>query len=267
MHYKLIRNLLALGAFLSLLSFAGCDEDETAAEPEPDPTECRLESVAVGTDITLTITYNSKGLPTHFNQVGNNSVDNRTDVFQYDNSDNVIKISSEKGHVEYEYNSENKVISTKAYKIISGSPSLSYHAIHYYNAKGQLDSTSFPAGDLPALNYERYEYDEAGNLIKKFSKTDGIEKLVLENLEFDDKIATYGNYYSRFTFIGPEIVDLTCLAIPFVGDHNVTKFKYLTIGGTWVDVQNTYEYNDLGYPTKRTTSNSSTTVTYTNECK
>jgi len=63
-------------------------------------------------------------------------------------------------------------------------------------------------------------------------------------------------------------VDLTRLANPFVGNHNVTKAKILTVGGAWTEVQYTFEYNDLGYPTKLTTNGLTTFITnYGYECK
>jgi len=262
--------LQAVVALLFFPLFVGCDEGgNEPVEPEPTPTECQLKSLTSGTDITLTITYNSKGLPIEFKHVIKNGADSRTDVFEYDGSDNVVKISSKNGYMEYAYNAENKVISTKAYPIINGSPVISYNALHYYNTKGQLDSTVMLAGGSPPpFNYDRFEYDEDGNVIKVFSKNGGPEKLVRENLEFDDKKASYGNYYSYFVFLGTTNVDLTRLVNPFVGNHNVTKAKILTVGGTWTDVQYTFEYNDLGYPTKLTTSGLTTFITnYGYECK
>src|SRR5688572_17042205 len=184
MLYQRTLKLQAAPSILLFLLLVACDENgNEPVEPEPPPTECQLKSLTSGTDITLTITYNTKGLPTEFKHVTKNSVDNRTDVFEYDDSDNVVKISSKNGYMEYTYNAENKVISTKAYPIINGLPVLSYDALHYYNTKGQLDSTVLLAGGSPPpFNYDRFEYDEDGSVIKVFSKNDGLEKLVRENL-------------------------------------------------------------------------------------
>lgn len=215
--------------------------------------------------MTLTITRNSKGLPTSvdYDYKSQNVAYTTTSLMEYDGSDRLIKIKGEDYTFTYEYDSQGKVVLEKydAIKDPTIPYSYPYERSYSYDNAGNLVKISFDEN-----TYERYEYDSKGNLTKTFLQTiTQPEYLVTEYLSYDDKKSPYLEFpfqYNLYTGFSQVYTIISSLR-PVVSENNIVSVKNYLPDSTSVTQNATYAYNDLGYATSITGSN----VSYVFECK
>jgi YD repeat-containing protein len=250
-----------------LLVLISCGSDDPADNIIPDPPaekKCLLQT-QVTPSTTWTITRNSKGLVTtiYYAYKFENIEYFTSSAIEYDNSDRVIKIIGEDYELTYEYNSQGKIILEKysAEYDPSNPNSYSYQRSYAYNASGFLVKIEWDA-----KNYERYEYDSNGNLIKQYMQTSSqSEYLRVEYLSYDDKKGVYMDFpFQSNTYLGlSQVYGIVTTVRPFENKNNITSMKIYQADGSSTTQNIAYSYNDSGYPTSITGMN----VSFTYECK
>src|SRR6187431_1180822 len=100
-----------------LLFVTSCkDSDNEQIEPVKDPESCLFKKMVIPSWETTELVYNSKGLPVKIIQDDlSASQRDQISMIEYDDRDNVIKISQDYGYLEYEYDVNNKVLSGKIF--------------------------------------------------------------------------------------------------------------------------------------------------------
>lgn len=147
-------------------------------------------------------------------------------------------------YVEFSYSDDGIVESTYHYFINDETPRLmSYNEFVYDEGKVIRTNMFNPADEL--TQYFTYSYDEYGNV----SEEEYYFLLDLENAslqrrikyEYDDKINPFKVFSAKGT---PGI---------FTNSNNITKqtaFEYYSVEEQSYTIENSYEYNDLGFPVK-----------------
>src|SRR5688572_3647292 len=145
-----------------LLVLMSCGSDDPSDNPEPPNETCLLQK-QISPTLTLTITRNSKGLPTSIEYDHKTPEYKTTTLLEYDGSDHLVKIKGQDYSFTYEYDSEGKVVLEKYDAIFDPTKiySYPYERTYSYDGAGHLEKIT-----LDANNYERYEYDSNGNLTK-----------------------------------------------------------------------------------------------------
>jgi ribosomal protein L33 len=217
-------------------------------ETPPGAQSCLLKSVEDGS-MSYVISRNEKGLPTKLTYVKfNGKPIERTCTFEYDDADRMIRLGHETISFTYKYDNSNRIISEK-FKTQSNSP-VPYlydtERIFTYNDEGYLDSAYYSSEV-----YERYVYDDNGNMIKKFVKYHAQpEFLAQEFLAFDDK----KNPFYEFSFTHQFLSNLSGLDAvatnfnPVSHKTNLLQSKVYAADGTVTSYATEFNYNDVGYP-------------------
>jgi hypothetical protein len=247
--FKTNRTIIKCLSILLLFSIS-CEENEETTDLGKDPTSCLLSKVVFSDAATMEMSYNEDDLPI---QVKNNFMDDDRDItslIEYDDRDNVIRISQDYGYLEYGYDVTNKVITGKIFYRTDLSKSFTQmHNIRYtYNKDGLMDSAIY----VDQKHYMRYEYNAQGILISTFQKYyEPSENLISENLKFDNQHIPTSTYFTHYTLLVGDILFLTSLKLPLPEPHNVEIERVRLNGGSVVTHNYAYEYNELGYPISR----------------
>lgn len=233
-----------------LLFLISCEESEETIDLDKDPTSCLLSKVVLSNEAALEMSYNEDDLPIQIKE--NNTDDDRdiTSLIEYDDHDNVIRISQDYGYLEYGYDVNNKVISGKIFYRTDLSKGFTQLAnIRYtYNKEGLMDSAIY----VDQKHYMRYEYDARGYLINTFQKYyEPSENLIGENLKFDDQHIPSSTYFSHYTLLVGDVLFLTSLKLPLPEPHNIEIERVRLNDGSVVTNNYAYGYNELGYPISR----------------
>ncbi|SHG47669.1 YD repeat-containing protein [Chryseolinea serpens] len=244
---KSIQRLLKLFPCLLFIVFVTCSKDDPAVQQPSNPSlkTCVLKSgTSNGTSITfdrddkhwpITIRYSNGNKPAI------------TCSIQYDADHRVVKLIQGNAYVEYSYQSGKPVTSTV---FTRKSPDASFEQYwqyyYHYDDQGRLDSTTDHIGQ-----YERFEYDAAGNVIKRYTKQRGQpEKLTRQYLTFDDK--KNPRVEANFDQVGV-LLDwiegnfITMLQLPTLSQHNSTKDVYVSSDRVILRTCS-FQYNPEGYP-------------------
>ncbi|HMG91469.1 MAG TPA: hypothetical protein VK589_15525 [Chryseolinea sp.] len=248
MYSHFFREYLPKYLFIILLFFIACDGDENVEPNEPDPiedwTSCLITRIN-GAEGYIRFEYNADGLPIkHISRVSN--ADSVISTIEYNENDNVIKISQPLGYIAYEYGTGNKVVAGSIFsrKKVEENFSKMYDIVYTYNEKGQMDSTIYGENF-----YRRYEYNDEGYLINRYYSDGSIfEKPSSQVLEFDDQKAPQSSFFSHLVVVGVPIIEIVTLNLPLPGPHNVKKVKLWLAGGGTETREYTFTYNKLGYP-------------------
>jgi YD repeat-containing protein len=167
---------------------------------------------------------------------------------QYDADHRIVKLIQGNAAVEYTYQFGKPVMST-VYTRQSPDLIFEQYAQYYYhyNDQGHLDSTTDDVGQ-----YERFEYDAAGNVVKQYTKQNGQpEVLTRQYITFDNKKnprveANFDPVSLPLDWVEGKFI--TMLQLPTISQHNVTKDAY--VSSTQVTLRtHIYQYNTDGYPT------------------
>jgi len=258
-----------IGFYLFFLLVSCGSEDEPVGPVNPNPNNpgdpvvetpsgnqsCLLASVEFET-MSYVITRNEKGLPTKltYTKFNGGSIE-RTCTFEYDDADRLIKLGHETISFTYTYDNLNRVISEKFESQPNSPVPYIYDTerIFTYNDQGLLDSAYYSS-----VVYERYVYDNDGNLIKKFVQDHNRpEFLAQEFLAFDDK----KNPFYEFSFTHQFLLNQSGLDAVVTGFNpvrhrtNILQSKVYTADGTVTSYSAAYNYNAAGYPISRPGSN------------
>ena len=251
-------NKVAIYAFLLLIS---CSDDDAVNSNIPNnPSNPPVVEAPASNQTCLIITAdyptfsyiltrNDLGLPAKlkFTKYAGKDIDHSCS-FEYDDSHRLIKLRNETNLMTYRYDNLGRVISEKyeAQPNQNVPPIKDVERIFTYNHKGYLDSAYYSAED-----YQRYVYDDNGNVIKSFVKYAGQpEFLVREYLEYDDK----KNPFYEFSFTHTihlnhsGVIGTTTTFNPVRHKTNVVQSKVYASDGTFTASSVTYNYNDSGYP-------------------
>lgn len=268
-------NKAGIYIFLLLIS---CSSDDDPANPNipnnpnppggpvvgapPGSQTCVLTTVHF-TTLSYIITRNDTGLPTKltFTKYMGKDIDHSC-TFEYDDSRRLIKLENKTLVFTYKYDGLSRVISEKLEP--KPSPQVPHikelEKVFTYNEQDYLDSAYTSKED-----YQRYVYDDKGNVIKRFVKYPGQpEFLAQEYLEFDDK----KNPFYEFSFSYNILLDLSGVIAtvtslnPVRHKTNIVQSKFYESNGTFTASSVTLNYNDSGYPVS---SGSSTVYGY--QCK
>ena len=254
--------------FFLLISCSGDDVPDDPSVPEnPNPpgsptVETCLITTVDSPTLSYTITRNDLGLPTKltYTKYNGQSID-RSVTFEYDESNKLIKLGHETIFFTYKYDDLNRVISEKFEKQPNSPVPYLYDTerTFTYNEKGHLDSAYY----TPEV-YERYVYDDDGNMIKRFVKYyNAAEFLSNEYLTFDNK----KNPFYEFSFSHELLLNLSGIEAtvtnfnPVRHAANIIQSRSYTPEGTPTLYNATYNYNDSGYPI------STSTVSFGYQCK
>ena len=162
-------------------------------------------------------------------------------VFEEGSDPRKAKISQ---YIDYEYSDNGNLKSEKSYYIYDGNNQLvNYSEYEYENEKVVKIKLFNPQDQLS--QYYTYLYDSNGNVSKEeyYYIQDGAEAILQTRIlyEYDDK----NNPFIIFAVEGTPGIN--------TNRNNITKqttINYYTEGDQSYTVENSYEYNYLGYPVK-----------------
>ena len=228
--------------------FVTCSKDDPTAQQPSNPNlkTCVLKSgTSNGTSFTLdrddkhwpiTIRYSNGNKPAIICSI------------QYDADHRIVKLIQGNAYVEYTYQSGKPVMSTVYTRQTPDFTFEQYEQYYYhYNDLGRIDSITDDVGQ-----YQRFEYDAAGNVVKQYSKQSGqLEVLTRQYITFDNK--KNPSVEANFDQV-PLLLDwiegnfITMLQLPTPSQHNSIKDAYVSSNGVILRTCS-YQYNPDGYPT------------------
>lgn len=234
---------------LLLIVFVTCSKDHDPVAQQPSNGQnlktCVLKS---GTSNGMSITFerNNQHLPITIRYSNGNKPAIICSI-QYDADHRVVKLIQGNAYVEYAYQFGKPATSTVFTRKSPGVSFEQYAQYYYhYDDQGRLDSTTDDIGQ-----YERFEYDAAGNVVKRYTKQTGQpEGLTWQYLTFDNK--KNPRVEANFDQV-PLLLDwiegnfITMLQLPILSQHNSTKDAYVSPTGIILRTC-TYQYNPDGYP-------------------
>ncbi|HEY5746490.1 MAG TPA: RHS repeat domain-containing protein [Chryseolinea sp.] len=248
-----------------LIVFVTCSKDNDPVKQQPSGGKgqpsgtCVLKS-ATWTGLSITIDRDDQHLPVSIRYTTANKPVVICSI-QYDADHRIVKLIQGNAYVEYAYQAGKPVMSTIFIRQSSSDAfEQRWQYYYHYDDQGRLDSTTDDTGQ-----YDRYEYDAAGNVIKHYTKQTGqIEVLAQQYVTFDDK----KNPLVEASFDQVPMLDasveehfITMLKLPMISQHNVTKYVYVSSSGV-ISLTYTYQYNSEGYPiSTRTQSDAQPGVT------
>lgn len=245
---KTIKFILA--TTLLLIWFASCSSDDNG---DGQPLQTLLSKRITSTE-TISYTYDNNNRATGYTTENIGPENNYTATYMYNSSGQLVEViynpanSIEDTKVVYSYNN-NGQISTIETSYVSGSlssPVSKYEADYSTVGKVSVYTFTMAGTGTPYLSTEYY-LDVNGNIESQLSYgASGLLIVTTENSGYDDKKTASASLPDE----------------DFV--RNVNNYGTVTVtptGGTPSVSTFTYEYNDDGYPTKRT-SNAGSVVTY-----
>ncbi|MGD1839426.1 MAG: hypothetical protein ACFB0B_00795 [Thermonemataceae bacterium] len=242
---------------LSFLFFTACNNDNEEATVDPDPladvgdvdtdplqNRCRMtvieETEGENKKITQTFTYDESGNVVKWELDERGAAAISYSTYEYDEQNRLVKEMQYEGDNPTPVESSTIVYESEATILVKneeGETSTTYTL----NEAGRITKVDFGSGE-----YERYEYDENGNITKRFGNTDfpPYEAVEKEYVRYDDKKNKYTTLPDNFRLIFA------------ISVNNVLEEKSYFNGGGENKLDGTstytYEYNDEGFPTKRT---------------
>ncbi|AYB33756.1 RHS repeat domain-containing protein [Chryseolinea soli] len=247
---KSIPGLLKRFSCLLFVVFVTCSKDHDPVEQQPSNGQnlktCVLKS---GTSNGRSITFDRDAQ--HWPITIRYSNGNKPDIIcsiQYDADHRVVKLMQGNAYVEYAYQA-GKPATSIVFTRKTPDASFEQYAQYYYHYddQGRLDSITDDIGQ-----YERFEYDAVGNVVKQYAKPMGLpEGLTRQYLAFDNK--KNPRVEANFDQV-PVLLDwiegnfITMLQLPIPSQHNSTKDAYVSSNGVILRTCS-YQYNPDGYPT------------------
>lgn len=242
---KTIKHILS--ATLVLVMFASCSSDDDGGNR---PLQTLLSKQMTDTE-TLYYSYDNNNRATGYsseNIVGEN---NYTVTYSYNSSGQLSETyyNTESGtyfKVVYSYNNDGQLTKIENYTVTGDFASFESKSEADYSTAGKVSVYRTHVSGTPYLNTEYY-LDPNGNTTSQLSyESSGLLIVTTVNSNFDDK----------------KIASASLPNENFVRNKNNYGIVAVTPTGGSSNIHNfTYEYNDDGYPTKRT-SNTGSVVTY-----
>ena len=248
---KSIQGLLKLFPCLLLIVFVTCSKDDESADQQPpidngqNLKTCVFKSgTSNGTSITfdrddrhwpISIRYSNGNKPAIICSI------------QYDADHRVVKLLQGNAYVEYAYQFGKPVMSmvyTRQSPDVAFEQYWQYY--YHYDALVRLDSVRDDIGQ-----YDRFEYDAAGNVVKQYTKRNGqIERLTRQYLTFDDKKSP--RVEANFDQVPVLLASIegnfiTMLRLPMISQHNIIRDVYVSPNAVMPHTY-IYQYNPEGYP-------------------
>ena len=147
-------------------------------------------------------------------------------------------------YIDYEYSDNGNLKTKNSYFIIDGNNQLMNHSEYEYENEQVVKIKVFNPQDQLS-QYYTYLYDSTGNVSKEeyYYTQEGAEAILQTRIlyEYDDM----NNPFKIFAVEGTPGIS--------TNSNNITKqtiIDYYTEGDQSHTVENSYEYNDLGYPVK-----------------
>ena len=243
---KSIQGLLKLLPCLLLIIFVTCSKDNDPVEQPSNGNGQNLKTCVLKSGTSVTFDRNDQHLPISIRYSNGNKPDIICSI-QYDADHRVVKLIQGNAYVEYANQSGKPVMSTVYTRQSPDAVFEQYWQYYYhYDAQGRLDSTRDNIGQ-----YDRFEYDAAGNVVKHYAKRTGqIEVLARQYVTFDNKKnpGVEANFDQVPVFVASvEEHFITMLRLPVISQHNVTKYVDVSPSSV-ISLTYTYQYNPEGYP-------------------
>lgn len=247
---KRSKTIFKLLVILSLsMALMSCSKDDDGG---PNPNPQTLLSKIITSNETITYAYDNANRAIGFNVAFPNPVNNYSASYFYDGSGVLTEVlydtasTAEDIKNVYFHNSSGQITKIESYQVNAGVATLNYKSEAIYTTPGKVSVYQTPNGGAPYLNVD-YFLDANGNTIRQLSYSpEGFLIVTTENSDYDDKHAS-------------------SLSLPQTGFvRNVNNYRTVTVtttGGSPSSGTYVYEYNNEGYPTKRTT-NTGSIVTY-----
>lgn len=247
---KTIKHILS--ATLTLVMFTSCSSDDDGGNQSLQT----LLSKRITSTETISYNYDNNNRATGYIVDNISPENNYTTTFTYNSSGQLAEViynpenSIENIKVVYSYNNNGRISEIEtSYVYASGglsSPISKYEADYSTPGKVSVYKYTMAGTGTPYLNTEYY-LDANGNIENQLSYgTSGLLIVTTENSNYDDKKTASASLPDE----------------DFV--RNVNNYGTVTVtatGGTPSVSTFTYEYNNDGYPIKRT-SNTGSVVTY-----
>lgn len=246
---KTIEPLFSKAGLCIFLVMGSCSSDDDPVNPIPPADQTCLVTNVDHPTLSYVITRNDEGLPTRLTYTKTNGTTIEFSCsFEYDELNRLIKLGHETIFFTYKYDNLNRVISEK-FETQPNSP-VPYlydtERIFTYNDEGYLDSAIYS----PEV-YERYVYDNNGNMIQRFVKYSGDEEyLSNEYLAFDDKKNPFYefSFYHNLLLNQSGVFATVTTFNPVRHKTNILESKVYDQDGTSTAYSASYNYNDSGYP-------------------
>ncbi|SFH33883.1 hypothetical protein [Pedobacter insulae] len=236
----------AFPVFIALLFVLtpGCKKGNN---PQPKTT---LLAKSITSSQTTTYQYDANNRAIRADVVFTNPVNNYSGIYTYNNSGQVMEVLYDAAGDDiknvYSYNGNGQISKIETYTVSAGLATFNSKSEGVYTTPGKISVYETPYGGTPYL-YVEYFLDAKGNIAKQQSYDQtGAVIVTTENSDFDNKPAP-------------------SLSIPKTGfARNVNNYGTVTVtppAGNPSTSTYTYEYNNDGYPVKRTT-NTGSIITY-----
>jgi len=258
---RLLKNLL-LGMGISL-ALVAC-KDKTEPTPQPEEPPLLLKKITWTDKDFVTIAYNEKKLPTQyisqwqFDPDGNVSTYQVT--FDYDTQHRLIQVNANMGLKNKYYYQGNRVQKTEEYDHKNRLVITHTYTFDPQNRLVQvIDDITDPDDQTSAKLKHTYEYDQRGNLT------------YLKDYQFNPTTQAYDLTYTQAWegYDNGKNPDNLRLLFPYLPGvvlqvNNPGKKRVIQKSGMVTETQTyTYQYNEKGYPSQRTTLLQAGTATAT----
>ena len=251
-HQQMFKYSLILSSILSSFILPSCNDKEITLLKEKPETNtekfCYLKAADHGYGVIYNLSYNAQnqlstfdGFP-DFNKI---NFENSLPKKVYSSFDQSYFIS-------YEYDSKGNLTFINFLGKDSRDKPFEYKSKVYTNTKEQIERIDLKMPVFDNILVTTFEYDNNNNIKKMYSIENGKNKLLLENLSFDEKKSPYINtslnnlmmYYTIFSAtIGGENTTY------FQNKNNVTSTKIYSNSGDMTYTYK-YEYTADGYASK-----------------
>lgn len=261
---KHVGALIGRFAICSLFFLFACSSDDPVApsipddpidkpgDPVPNPPDETKTCVITSFDyssLSYAITRTEAGVPltVSYTKYAGNAID-QSSTFVHDAEQKLVRIENKIVSMNYSYDDFGRIVSERIQPLAIPEPPYlrEVEYVFTYDDKGNLDTAYYSP-----QQYERFEHDDNGNVIKKYIKYDGqAEYLAQEYLAFD----TGKNPFYEYPFSSNVMLNhigVTSVVTsfnPLIHKNNVTETKIYQPDGTSRLVSVTYDYNDLDYP-------------------
>ena len=234
---------------LSTVLFFSCGKDDDIGNQQLQT----LLSKSITNSQTTTYTYDSNNRATGFSAVFSNPINNYTTTYTYNSSGQVAEAyydnesaTATDTKLVYFHNTSGQITKVETYLVTDGVETYDSKLEADYSTVGKVSVYETPLSGMPYLNVEYY-LDANGNISSQLSyDASGLLIVTTEYSDYDD------NKRASASLPDENFV------------RSINNFGTVTVtatGGTPSVGTFAYEYNDDGYPTKRT-SNTGSVVSY-----
>jgi hypothetical protein len=253
---KTLKIIIAV-TILSLFSISCSKDDESAPEQEPTkPTYLLTKST---NDLGYSnYTYDANNKLSTVEHINPGFTNYKTTFFYNSNGklEETLEVStggafpsSTKSKVTYIYDAQNRLIEKKHFQTSYDFPTQYDYVRSYffeYNGNSVIQKVVDKGNSLPSNRYV-FDFDTNGNILKytSYNQIDANNPNGLINFStvyvFDDKVNVESSFPTESLF-------------PFLTKNNPIKYTQTDQSGTPTITDIAYEYNQDGYPIKRTVS-------------